>query len=221
MASKRFPASRYLSPPLLAFMGRRSGARLTVSKPHPRVFAFDDAPFDFEAPTTAVVGLVVSLPAYVEGVLRGEVRVDGDDATQEVARLVRSSGSRAAAQAILLGGISLGGFNVIDLTRLNSDTGLPVITVTRAAPDIGSMERAIRQHLPHREDAVAMLRAHPLFTLSVRPRPLWMSAVGATPDEARQLVKKCLVRGSFPEPLRLAHLFASAIPPGPVSRSRA
>ncbi len=183
--------------------------------------AFDDAPFTFESETTPIVGVVVTLPSYVEGVLRGEVHVDGEDATSELIRLISASTTREATQSILLDGIALGGFNVVDLDRLHAETGLPVITVTRTEPNIPSMERAIREHLPGREDAVRHLRSHPLFPLGVRPRPLWVSAVGVDPEAAKMLLRKCLVRGSFPEPLRLAHLFASVTSPGPLSRSRA
>ncbi len=190
-------------------------------KPHPRVFAFDDAPFGFEQERTAVVGVVVVLPSYVEGVLRGDVEVDGADATDVLVDLVNSTPHREATRAILLGGIALGGFNVVDLTRLHQATGLPVVTVTRRAPDLPAMEEAIRKHLPGRPDLLALLRAHELFTVPLRPRPLWVAAVGLTRKEATELLRKSLVRGSFPEPLRLAHLMASVVPGGSPSRSRA
>lgn len=196
---------------------RASGAE----KPHPRVFAFDDAPFHFGEARTPVVGLSVVLPGYVEGVLRGEVAIDGTDATDVLTRLVNASRHRPASTAILLGGISLGGFNVVDLDRLFEGTGLPVVTVARRKPDLAAMQRAFERHLPGQGERARLLSAHPLFPLPTRPRPLWVAAVGIPATEAKSLLRKSLVRGSYPEPLRLAHLFASAIPPGPPSRSRA
>ena len=197
-------------------------ARRSLSvKPHPRVFAFDDAPFGFEQDRTAVVGVVVVLPSYVEGVLRGEVEVDGTDATDVLVDLIKGTPHREATRAILLGGIALGGFNVVDLTRLHQATGLPVVTVARRAPDLQAMVEAIRKHLPQRPDLLKLLTAHELFTVPLRPRPLWVAAVGLTRKEATDLVLRSLVRGSFPEPLRLAHLMASLVPGGPPSRSRA
>ncbi len=167
------------------------------------------------------MGLVVVLPAYIEGVLRGEVLVDGPDATDVLLRMVASSPHREATRAILLGGITLGGFNMVDLSRLHEESGLPVVTVTRRAPDYGAMERALQKYLPDRPELLRMLHAHPLFTVELRPQPLWVAAVGLSPKEATQLVRRSILRGSYPEPLRLAHLVASAIPSGPVSRSRA
>lgn len=198
-----------------------SPAHRASSKPHPRVFAFDDAPFRFTQPTTPVVGLVVVLPGYVEGVLRDEVAVDGTDATDVLIRQVQGAPHRPATAGILLGGIALGGFNVVDLTRLHEETGLPVITVARRPPDLDAMQEALERHLPGRPELQRLLRAHELFPLPLRPQPLWVAAVGTSREEAVELLRKSLVRGSYPEPLRLAHLFASAVPAGPPSRSRA
>jgi uncharacterized protein len=196
--------------------GRRASA-----KPHPRVFAFDDAPFHFGQATTPVVGLSVALPGYVEGVLRTEVEVDGLDATDRLVEAIAASRHRPASTAILLGGISFGGFNLVDLDALAERCGLPVVTVTRDEPDLPAMKDALARHLPSRPELARLLTAHPLFPLPLRPRPLWVAAVGISREEAELLLRKSLVRGSFPEPLRLAHLFASAIPAGPTSRSRA
>jgi hypothetical protein len=196
----------------------RAGLR-GLGKTHLRVLAFDDAPFTFESSSTAVVGLSVSLPSYVEGVLRGVVTVDGDDATRVLISMIRGSEHAEAARAILLDGIALGGFNVVDLDALHAATGLPVITLTRRKPDFEAMETAIRRHLPDRPDILRLIHAHPLFPYPATPNPVWASAVGATEEEAAWLIKKSLVRGSVPEPLRLAHLVASAIPGGPASRA--
>lgn len=200
---------------------RTKGMRAPSAKPHLRVLAFDDAPFTFESKTTPVVGLSVSLPSYVEGVVRGEVTVDGDDATRVLTALVRGSAHLEAARAIFLGGIALGGFNVVDLDALSRATGLPVITVARRKPDFAAMDAALMLHFPKRPELRHLIHAHPLFQYPTFPNPIWVSSVGTTEKEASMLIKRSLVRGSFPEPLRLAHLVASAIPPGPVSRSRA
>lgn len=167
------------------------------------------------------MGLVVALPGYVEGVLRGEVTIDGDDATDVLTRLVRGSPHQESTQAILLGGIAVGGFNLVDLEELNRSTGLPVITVSRDRPDLDAMARAFARHRPDAPERARLFLDHPVTAWPLRPRPLWIASVGATTGEAGALLRKSLVRGSYPEPLRLAHLVASAVPPGPPSRSRA
>ncbi len=197
--------------------------RGSPGKPHPRVFAFDDAPFRFSQATTPVVGVVVSLPGYLEGLLRTEVEVDGDDATEALLSSVNPSRFRPASQAILLGGISLAGFNVVDLDRLHQGTGLPVVTVTREPPDLeamsGALERRFGAGAAERERRI---RSFPLFPFGNGPRPLWVAGVGLDREGTRSLLAKSLVRGSYPEPLRLAHRIAALLAGGrEVPRSRA
>ncbi len=191
-------------------------------KPHPRVFAFDDAPFRFGQAETALVGAVVSLPGYLEGLVKGSVTVDGDEATETLARLVSTSRFRPASQAILLGGISLGGFNVVDLAALNRRTGLPVVTVTRRPPDFAAMSRALERHAGNRaEERERRWKEFPLFPFRSGPKPLWVACAGLDREEAGALLRKSLVRGSYPEPLRLAHRIAALLADGPVPKARA
>jgi endonuclease V-like protein UPF0215 family len=201
---------------------RTRDGRDRSGKPHPRVFAFDDAPFRFGQEETAVVGVVVSLPGYLEGLVKGSVRVDGDEATDTLSRLVNASRFRPASQAILLGGISLAGFNVVDLAALHRRTGLPVVTVTRREPDFAAMSRALHRHIGDRaEEREHRWREFPLFPFRSGPRPLWVASAGLDREEASALLRKSLVRGSYPEPLRLAHRIAALFSDGEVPRARA
>ncbi len=206
--------------PFLASPGQARRDR--SHKPHPRVFAFDDAPFRFGQKETALVGVVVALPGYLEGLVKGSVVVDGDEATETLTRLVNASRFRPASQAILLGGISVGGFNVVDLAALHRRTGLPVVTVTRRRPDLAAMRRALVLHSGDRvEERERRWSEFPLFPFRTGPRPLWVASAGLDPEEVAALLRKSLVRGSYPEPLRLAHRIAALLTDGPVPRSRA
>ena len=91
------------------------------------VVGFDDAPF---APghrgDVPLVGAVFC-GNRLEGVLCGKVRRDGANATEELVRLVEQSRFRAHLQAVLLQGIALAGFNVVDLPELHQRLELPVL----------------------------------------------------------------------------------------------
>ncbi|HLF24024.1 MAG TPA: DUF99 family protein, partial [Burkholderiales bacterium] len=63
-------------------------------KPQARVVAFDDGPFDFEDETVDAIGVVARGADYIEGILRFPVRVDGTDATSEIADAVLGSRHR-------------------------------------------------------------------------------------------------------------------------------
>jgi hypothetical protein len=113
-----------------------------LAKPHPRVVGVDDGPFrrgDRQAPVALVV---CSLPDRVDGVVATTVTVDGTDATERIARAIEASGHLDGIRAVLLDGITFGGFNVVDLTGLAERLRRPVLAVTRRPPDFARIDAA-------------------------------------------------------------------------------
>jgi uncharacterized protein len=188
-----------------------------IAKPHPRVLAVDDGAFARRDRTAPVALVTVSLPSYVEAVRRGRVVVDGRDATERVLELARSAGPLEGVRAALVDGAVLGGFNVLDLDALRAGLGMPVIAVTRRPPDFERIHAALTQWFGR--DAPRrwrLLRAHRLFPVPTGARPILAAAVGCRRADAVAILKRSMVRGYWPEPLRLAHLIASADgPPAP------
>ena len=195
--------------------------RRALAKPHPRLVGIDDGAFargDRYAPIAAVV---LSAPEHVEGVRLGRVRIDGSDGTARVVRLLRSIGGREGIRAILLDGPVVGGFNVLDLDAIARATGRPVVAVTRRRPDLGRIRAALERWFPRTAAArLARLRQHRLFPVRTSGAPLWAAAAGCTAADAEWIVRRATVRGHWPEPLRLAHLVASATRPTARSSDR-
>lgn len=189
-------------------------------KPEVRVLGVDDGPFSWEQRHADVVGVLMRAGAYVEAVLRARVAVDGDDATQVVANLVARSRYADQVQVVMLDGVTLGGFNVLDLDALHGALEVPVLTVTRDPPDRPAIEAALRKHFEDAERRIALLQRHPLERVETAHNPVWVKRVGLGLEDARDLVRATTVRGALPEPLRLAHLIAAAYATGE-SRGRA
>ncbi len=183
-------------------------------KAHVRVLGLDDAPFRFGDARVPVVGVVVRAPDYVEAVMTSTVAVDGTDATDVLAAKLASSRHRGGLALVLLDGIALGGFNVVDLDRLHSACRVPVATVTRKRPDLRAMEEALRRRFPDWRARLALVRRHRLWTLETEHRPLYGTGVGIDREDLIAILSRCTVRGAIPEPLRLAHLVAAAIVKG-------
>jgi uncharacterized protein len=180
------------------------------------VVAVDDGAFHRRDRTAPVAAVVVSAPAYVESIRTTAVRVDGRDATQRVVALVRSTGPLDGVRALMLDGAVLGGFNVLDLDAVSEALRLPIVALTRRRPEFPRIRAALAKWFPR--DAAArwkLLTAHRLFPVSTAGRPIFAAAVGCSRADAIALVRRTCVRGYWPEPLRLAHLVASA---GPVRR---
>src|SRR5207244_2885568 len=85
-----------------------------------RFLGIDDAPFRFSDETVPVVGVVVQAPSYIEGILTTLAEVDGHDATERIASMVRRSRYRAGLAAILIDGTAVGGFNVIAIDAVRA-----------------------------------------------------------------------------------------------------
>lgn len=185
-----------------------------------RVLGLDDAPFRFGDARVPVVGVVVRAPNYVEGVLTASVAVDGTDATDVLTERILGSRHREGLALVLLDGIALGGFNVVDLDRLHAAVGVPVATVTRDRPDVRAMVAALRLRFLDWRERTALIRRHALWAIETGHRPLHAAAVGIERSDLAEILTRCTVRGALPEPIRLAHLIAAAIVKGE-SRGRA
>ena len=185
--------------------------RRAIGKAHPRVAGVDDGAFargDRRAPIAAVL---MSLPDRVEEIRTGSVGVDGRDGTARVVRLLRSLTGRAGIRAVLLDGAVVGGFNVLDLEAIRRSLGVPVVAVTRRHPDFAEIRTALSRWFPRTARArFNLLRRHRLFRVPTAGTPIWAAAAGCSRADAAALVHRAAVRGFWPEPLRLAHLVASA-----------
>jgi len=185
-----------------------------------RLLGIDDAPFRFGDAETEVVGVVVRAPNYVEGAMTTRVAVDGRDATEKLAAMLQRSRFREVVTLVLIDGAALGGFNVVDIHALHEDIKIPVATVTRDEPDAAAIEKALRARFPDAEERLSILHRQKLFTVETAHKPLYVSCAGMGPREVADSIQKCTVRGAIPEPIRIAHILATAIKKGE-SRGRA
>ncbi len=172
---------------------------------------FDDAPFDASYKgDVLVVGAVYSGPR-LEGVLSGSVRRDGANATRVLSELVSRSRFREHLQLILLQGIALAGFNVVDVGTLYEATGLPVVVVSRRRPDLNAIRRALLDHVSGGARKWQLIeRAGPMEPFG----RVYVQRAGLGRTETQAMLERFAVHSSIPEPLRTAHLIAGGIARG-------
>jgi uncharacterized protein len=175
-----------------------------------RVLGIDDAPFSFGGRKVPIVGVVVRLPGYVEGVMMSEVSVDGEDADRAIIDLLCRSRYREQIRMVMIDGTALGGFNVVDIDNLSRATGIPFCTVTRDRPDLRSMRVALQRNFADWERRFEIIQRHALNELRTRHGSIFVSISGISIEEAEELVQGSTLQGAIPEPLRLAHLIATA-----------
>lgn len=180
------------------------------------VVGFDDSPFDLEHRGDVRVIGAVCARTRLDGVLSTTVRRDGTNSTDRLIDLVRTSRFCAHIRAILLQGIALAGFNVVDLERLGAALDIPVLVVVRKQPRLQMVKAALLERTPGGAEKWRLIEKHgPLE----RCGALWIQRVGLSPHEAAELLAATTSHGNIPEPLRLAHIIAGGVERG-ASRGR-
>lgn len=179
--------------------------------PEVRIVGIDDGPFDrARRGDVLVVGAIYRGGDFLDGMVATKVRRDGRNATTKLSALLRGSRYFPQLHYVMLDGIALGGFNVVDIHRLWRETGLPVLVVARREPDLGAVRRAL-SNLPGWEARWRLIRrAGPMEPLG----GLWVQRAGLEPDEAEALLELSCTRAKLPEPLRAAHIIAGALVTG-------
>ena len=175
------------------------------------VIGFDDAPFPREHRGDVPVVGAVYAGLRLEGVLCGRVRRDGANATRELVRLARTSRFAPQLQLVLLQGIALAGFNVVDVNRLSQELGVPVLAVARRAPRMPRIRSALLQRVRGGARKWRLIeRLGPMERIAA----LQVQRVGIDASTAERVIRRLAVNGTIPEPLRTAHLIAGAMVEG-------
>lgn len=174
----------------------------------------DDGQFTPHSKTQVpVVGVVFRGGYWLDGVMCTTVTVDGLDANAKLAAMITASPHYRQLRVIVLNGITLGGFNVVDLQELHRQTQLPIIAVTQKKPNLAEVKEALT-HLPNTEERWRMARnAGDLFPVAAGSgkRRIYIEVAGVSVDLAQQILSLTSTRSNIPEALRVAHLIASGL----------
>ena len=172
------------------------------------VIGFDDAPFARDHRGDVVVVGAAFAGRRLEGVLMTRVRRDGTDATRSLQQAVRSSRFAAHASLVLLQGIAFAGFNVVDIHALHAALGLPVLVVARRRPDLARIKKALLEAVPGGKRKWRLIEKAGAMEPAAG---VWIQRAGLGLAAAERVVARLAVNGRIPEPLRTAHLIATAL----------
>jgi endonuclease V-like protein UPF0215 family len=187
-----------------------------MSKPITNVVGFDDAPFPFEHRGRVRIVGAVCARTRLDGVVSGFVSRDGSNSTARIVQLIRNSQFAKNVRAVLLQGIALAGFNVVDIVGLHEILKVPVLVVVRRSPRLALVKAALFGHTPGAARKWKLIeRAGEVERLG----PIFVQRIGIDRDAALALVRATTLHGNVPEPLRLAHLIAGGVTTG-ASRGR-
>jgi endonuclease V-like protein UPF0215 family len=181
------------------------------------VVGFDDAPFAYEHRGDVLLVGAVCAGTRLDGVISGRIRRDGANSTTRIAELLEASQFASHVRAVLLQGIAVGGFNVVDIHALAKRLGIGVLVVARRPPNLPAIRRALEGSVRGAARKWRLIEsAGPMEPL----RRVWVQRAGMTLVEAERLLIATTLHGNLPEPLRVAHLIAGGVTTG-ASRGRA
>ncbi len=182
-----------------------------------RIMGIDDSPFDkFNDRKVLLVGTVYRGGDLMDGLVSTYAEVDGDDATDKIIELFRKTKHKPQLQIIMLKGIAVGGFNVVDIKKLNEKTKLPVVVVMKNKPDMEKIREALKNIKNGGKKAEMIGKAGEIKKV----KHLYVQSAGISGRDLTGLIGITCTHGKIPEPIRVAHLIASGIVLGE-SRGRA
>jgi len=155
-------------------------------------------------------GVVMRSDMIIDGFSFGSPKIGGDDATDEIVSMYRRL-NRSDVNVILLGGVVISLYNIVDIDRVGEETGTPVICVTFEESE--GLEPHIKRHFPRgwrrKLEAYRRLGSRERIRLKTGYE-VYVRTSGLDVDQARRTLNKFTLQGAVPEPLRLARLMAKA-----------
>ncbi|WP_457548582.1 endonuclease dU [Archaeoglobus sp.] len=168
-----------------------------------RVVGFDDS---FKGDLAYIVGCV-TCKDYVEGFLIDRIEVDGWDVSEKIVELISNSKFYKQIRCVLLSGITFAGFNIADLEFIHERLGIPVVVVLEKYPNFEKIEKALR-NLEEFEKRIELVKKAGKVRKVGR---VLVQLKGCDLEFAEKILKLTTRKGKTPEPLRIAHLVASAL----------
>jgi endonuclease V-like protein UPF0215 family len=179
-----------------------------------RILGIDDSPFTFNDKYCTVIGVVMRGGGYLECILSDRIAIDGNEATDICKKMIQNTKHRQQLKVLMLDGVALGGFNIIDIYELYESTNLPIITVTRDKPDFDKIKIALQKNFNDWEDRWRVLKRGKMHTIKTQHNPIYVKCVGIAIESAKEIINLSTIRGAIPEPIRVAHIVASGITRG-------
>ncbi|MDI1452153.1 DUF99 family protein [Polyangium sp. 6x1] len=176
--------------------------------PFSHVIGVDDAPFPRAHRGDVPIVGVAFAGTRLEGVLSSKVRRDGANATDVLATMIQGSRFAAHTRLVMMEGIALAGFNVVDIHALAERLGMAVLVVSKRNPNVPAVRHALLERVRGGARKWRLIeKAGPMEPCA----DLFIQRAGLDMQDATAVIRRLAVHGRLPEPVRVAHLVASAL----------
>jgi len=174
-----------------------------------RILAWDDGPFKFKSKGKSIlVGVIYRGGQFLDGLLKTEIEIDGDDATKKIIKKTLKT-KHKDLRVIMLDGITFAGFNTVDIKEIYEKTRLPVIVVNRKKPNLKKFIEALKLMPNSKKRIKAVKNAGYIYCVNVKNKKIYFQCYGLKVKDAEEIIKITSTMSLIPEPLRAAHLIAN------------
>lgn len=157
-----------------------------------------------------IIGTIYRGSELIEGILSTVVTVDGEDATIKIAEMITNSDHFKQLKIIMTRGVTIAGFNFIDLKKLFELTKLPIISIVDRKPNMEKITAALL-NLENGNYRLQIIEqnGYPIpLTSNPQEESIFVQYVGLKQEEMESIITNSTLLGKIPEPLRAATLIA-------------
>lgn len=185
---------------------------LKFVKPEIRIIGIDDSPFKKKKKEKVmVIGAIFRGGKWLEGVISTKVTKDGNDATKKISNMIVKSKHYGQLQVIMLNGIAVAGFNVIDIEKLSKNTKIPVIVVMRKKPNMKKIKKALLNFSDGEKKLNLIKKAGKIFKCDVKKKKIYFQCYNVRREIAEKIINLSSTHSLIPEPIRVAHMIGAGV----------
>lgn len=174
-----------------------------------RILAINDCAFSFKDKIVNTIAVLFRGGSFLDKFEMFKIKKDGDDATDKIIQLANRNEYKAQLKLIMMKGITLAGFNFIDIKKIYRRTKIPVIVVMRNYPNIKKFLKAAKKF--NKNAGKIMKAAGKIEKYSIKGKKLYIQTSGLNKKEIKELLQITVTHANIPEPLRVSNLISKGI----------
>jgi len=167
--------------------------------------------FGPDSKNSILCGIVMRQDFVIDGSIFDITAIEGDDATEKILQMYYNL-NRPDVNYLLISGLIISMYNIVDIKKIHSLLRLPVIGVTYR--DSLGVEESIKFHFPNSFESklenYARLGKREKIILKNNSE-IFVRFEGCSLHDIKYLLNKLTLQGSVPEPLRIAKILAKSL----------
>lgn len=167
--------------------------------------------FKQDSEKSVLAGIVMRRDFIIDGFVFGNATISGNDATDEIIKMHEKLG-RPDISYVLISGIIISMYNMVDIKKIHEKLQLPVIGVTYQ--DSPGIEEAIKHHYPNswQEKIEEYKKLGDREKINLKTSfDIFVRKEGCELSDVKHLLNDLTLQGALPEPLRIAQLLAKTL----------